>query len=99
MLCMITYCMCVWLFFTIIGTVEWLPGSPLGNTYETWPDLLMGSMPNIYVYAANNPSESILAKRRGYGTIVSHNVSCDVPIAIIMFAHLQISVMHVYCLC
>jgi CobN/Magnesium Chelatase len=32
-------------------------------------------MPNIYVYAANNPSESILAKRRGYGTIVSHNVS------------------------
>ena len=32
-------------------------------------------MPNVYVYAANNPSESILAKRRGYGTIVSHNVS------------------------
>jgi len=26
------------------------------------------------VYAANNPSESILAKRRGYGTIVSYNV-------------------------
>ena len=23
---------------------------------------------------ANNPSESIIAKRRGYGTIVSHNV-------------------------
>lgn len=32
-------------------------------------------MPNVYVYAANNPSESILAKRRGYGTIISHNVS------------------------
>jgi magnesium chelatase subunit H len=31
-------------------------------------------VPNIYLYAANNPSESILAKRRGYGTIVSHNV-------------------------
>ena len=30
--------------------------------------------PNIYVYAANNPSESIIAKRRGYGTIISHNV-------------------------
>lgn len=27
-----------------------------------------------YVYASNNPSESIIAKRRGYGTIVSHNV-------------------------
>jgi len=31
-------------------------------------------MPNVYVYAANNPSESIVAKRRGYGTIISHNV-------------------------
>lgn len=34
----------------------------------------MGSMPNVYVYAANNPSESILAKRRAYGTLVSYNV-------------------------
>ncbi len=34
----------------------------------------MGDLPNAYVYAANNPSESIIAKRRGYGTIVSHNV-------------------------
>ncbi|MEM6752603.1 MAG: cobaltochelatase subunit CobN, partial [Cyanobacteria bacterium P01_C01_bin.38] len=27
-----------------------------------------------YIYAANNPSESILAKRRGYGVLISHNV-------------------------
>ena len=33
-----------------------------------------GDLPNVYVYACNNPSESIVAKRRGYGTIVSHNV-------------------------
>jgi CobN/Magnesium Chelatase len=81
--------MYVCLFYFMTGTVEWLPGSPLGNTYETWPDLLMGSMPNIYVYAANNPSESILAKRRGYGTIVSHNVSCDIPIAFVLFCALS----------
>jgi magnesium chelatase subunit H len=56
------------------GTVEWLPGTPLGNTGLSWSDALLGSMPNVYVYAANNPSESIVAKRRGYGTIVSHNV-------------------------
>jgi len=56
------------------GTVEWLPGSPLGNTGLSWSDQLVGAMPNVYVYAANNPSESIIAKRRGYGTIVSHNV-------------------------
>lgn len=33
-----------------------------------------GDLPNVYVYACNNPSESIIAKRRGYGTIVSYNV-------------------------
>ena len=60
--------------FGMHGTVEWLPGSPLGNTFESWSDNLLGSLPNLYIYAANNPSESIIAKRRGYGTIVSHNV-------------------------
>ena len=60
--------------FGMHGTVEWLPGSPLGNTGYSWPDILLGNMPNLYIYAANNPSESILAKRRGYGVLISHNV-------------------------
>ena len=60
--------------FGMHGTVEWLPGSPLGNTGYSWSDILLGDLPNLYVYAANNPSESILAKRRGYGVLVSHNV-------------------------
>lgn len=60
--------------FGMHGTVEWLPGSPLGNTGYSWPDILLGDLPNLYIYAANNPSESILAKRRGYGVIISHNV-------------------------
>lgn len=60
--------------FGMHGTVEWLPGSPLGNTGFSWSDVLMSNTPNMYIYAANNPSESIIAKRRGYGTIVSHNV-------------------------
>jgi len=62
------------LHFGMHGTVEWLPGSPLGNTQYTWPDLLLGTAPNMYIYACNNPSESILAKRRGYATVISHNV-------------------------
>lgn len=45
-----------------------------GNSGFSWSDVLLGDLPNVYVYAANNPSESIIAKRRGYGTIVSHNV-------------------------
>ena len=60
--------------FGMHGTVEWLPGSPLGNTSLSWSEQLLGAMPNVYVYAANNPSESIIAKRRGYGVIISHNV-------------------------
>ncbi len=62
------------LHFGMHGTVEWLPGSPLGNTGYSWSDILLGNLPHLYVYAANNPSESILAKRRGYGVLVSHNV-------------------------
>ena len=60
--------------FGMHGTVEWLPGSPLGNTGYSWPDILLGEIPHLYVYAANNPSESMLAKRRGYGVLISHNV-------------------------
>lgn len=51
-----------------------LPGAPLGNSGLSWSDVLLGDLPNIYIYAANNPSESIIAKRRGYGTISSYNV-------------------------
>ena len=60
--------------FGMHGTVEWLPGSPLGNTAYSWSDILLGNIPNLYIYAANNPSESLLAKRRGYGVLISHNV-------------------------
>ncbi|KAL4458671.1 hypothetical protein ABPG75_013536 [Micractinium tetrahymenae] len=62
------------LHFGMHGTVEWLPGVQLGNTGFSWSDVLLGDLPNVYVYACNNPSESIIAKRRGYGTIVSYNV-------------------------
>ncbi|CAM6031277.1 unnamed protein product [Sphagnum compactum] len=60
--------------FGMHGTAEWLPGNPLGNTVDSWPDILIADMPHLYLYACNNPSESILAKRRGYATIISHNV-------------------------
>ena len=68
------YCADAVVHFGMHGTVEWLPGSPLGNTGYSWSDILLGDLPNLYIYAANNPSESILAKRRGYGVLISHNV-------------------------
>lgn len=60
--------------FGMHGTFEWLPGSSLGSTAESWPEIMMGSIPNLYIYAVNNPSESLLAKRRGFATLISHNI-------------------------
>jgi magnesium chelatase subunit H len=37
-----------------------------------WPERLIGDLPNIYLYAANNPSEGVLAKRRAAATLVSY---------------------------
>ena len=56
------------------GTAEWLPGVPFGVTQDSWSDRLLGDLHHAYVYAANNPSESLLAKRRAFATLVTHNV-------------------------
>ena len=37
-----------------------------------WPDRLIGELPNIYLYAANNPSEATLAKRRSNAITITH---------------------------
>ena len=37
-----------------------------------YPDRLINSLPNIYYYAANNPSEATIAKRRSYSATISY---------------------------
>ena len=37
-----------------------------------YPDRLISQTPNIYYYAANNPSEATIAKRRSYASTVSY---------------------------
>ncbi|MCS6782189.1 MAG: magnesium chelatase subunit H [Gloeomargarita sp. SKYBB_i_bin120] len=56
------------------GSVEWMPGLPLGLTQQCWPDVLLGELPQLYLYPMNNPSEANIAKRRGYAVMVSHGV-------------------------
>ena len=56
------------------GSAEWMPGLQLGAMQTCWPDALLGEIPHLYVYPMNNPSESSIAKRRGYATIISHAV-------------------------
>jgi magnesium chelatase subunit H len=37
-----------------------------------WPDRLIGDLPNMYLYASNNPSEGTIAKRRAAATLISY---------------------------
>ncbi|MEM6387752.1 MAG: magnesium chelatase subunit H [Pseudomonadota bacterium] len=60
------------LHFGMHGALEFMPGKQSGLNGADWPDRLIGEMPNIYLYAANNPSEATLAKRRSGAVIVSH---------------------------
>ncbi len=54
------------------GALEFMPGKQSGLSGDCWPDYLIGDIPNIYFYAANNPSEAAIAKRRSGATTVSY---------------------------
>ncbi|MGF1445513.1 MAG: magnesium chelatase subunit H [Pikeienuella sp.] len=60
------------LHFGTHGALEFMPGKQVGLSQGCWPDRLIGDMPNIYYYAANNPSEGALAKRRAAATTVTY---------------------------
>ena len=60
------------LHFGTHGSLEFMPGKQTGLTASCWPERLIGDLPNIYLYAANNPSEGVLAKRRSAATLVSY---------------------------
>jgi magnesium chelatase subunit H len=60
------------LHFGTHGALEFMPGKQVGLSESCWPDRLIGELPNVYLYAANNPSEGTLAKRRAAATLVSY---------------------------
>ena len=60
------------LHFGMHGALEFMPGKQAGLSGQDWPDRLIGDLPNIYLYAGNNPSEASLAKRRSGATIITH---------------------------
>jgi magnesium chelatase subunit H len=60
------------LHFGMHGALEFMPGKQAGLGARDWPDRLIGEMPNIYLYASNNPSEASLAKRRSGAVTVTH---------------------------
>ena len=62
----------VLLHFGMHGALEFMPGKQSGLGPGCWPDRLIGGLPNVYLYAANNPSEATLAKRRSNAVTVTH---------------------------
>ena len=60
------------LHFGMHGALEFMPGKKVGMGQNCWPDRLIADLPNIYLYAANNPSEGSLAKRRSGAIIITH---------------------------
>ena len=60
------------LHFGTHGALEFLPGKQTGLSSECWPDRMIGDLPNIYLYASNNPSEGAIAKRRSAATLISY---------------------------
>lgn len=60
------------LHFGTHGALEFMPGKQVGMSLSCWPERLLGSMPNFYLYAGNNPSEGTIAKRRSAATLVSY---------------------------
>ena len=67
-----TYRADVVLHFGMHGALEFMPGKQAGASGRDWPDRLIGEMPNVYLYAANNPSEASLAKRRSNAVTITH---------------------------
>lgn len=60
------------LHFGTHGALEFMPGKQAGMSGACWPDRLIGDLPNFYLYAANNPSEGTIAKRRAAATLISY---------------------------
>ena len=60
------------LHFGTHGALEFMPGKQSGLSGTCWPDRLIGDLPNLYLYASNNPSEGAIAKRRSGATLISY---------------------------
>jgi magnesium chelatase subunit H len=60
------------LHFGTHGALEFMPGKQVGMSSGCWPERLIGPLPNVYLYASNNPSEGAIAKRRSAATLVSY---------------------------
>ena len=54
------------------GNLEFLPGKSAAPSNRCFPDIMIGAIPHLYIYNADNPPEGTIAKRRACATLVDH---------------------------
>ena len=54
------------------GNLEWLPGKSVGLDEESYPDIALGDLPNVYPYHMTITGEGMIAKRRAAGCLVGY---------------------------
>ncbi len=54
------------------GYLEFRPGKSVGLSPSCVPEATIDDVPHAYVYVVSNPMEGVIAKRRGYATIIDH---------------------------
>lgn len=56
------------------GSEFMLPGKATGLSQYDWPDIVMGTLPNINPWVINNLGESSPVRRRAYAVLIDHLV-------------------------
>ena len=54
------------------GTEFILPGKPTGLSDTDWPDIVLGTIPNINPWIIDNLGESSAVRRRAYAVLIDH---------------------------
>ncbi|WP_456481805.1 cobaltochelatase subunit CobN [Methanopyrus sp.] len=54
------------------GTYEWLPYKPLFMSWWDFPQICIQNVPQVYPYYVADPSEALVAKRRGWAVVVNY---------------------------
>ena len=54
------------------GTLESMPGKTVNLSAECWPDILIGALPNLYLFAVDDAGGGMVAKRRTNSVLVGY---------------------------
>lgn len=57
------------------ATHEWLPGKEILLSSNDYGSIVVGNVPQIYLYISDGLGEGLQAKRRGYAVMISHLTS------------------------